>query len=213
MPSVKCEQCGLVNFAGATYCKRCSAPFSHSPAVVTEDGYVLPPPPTGSSHLPAQGVWRSKSTLVMSKDAELPNRCIKCNQPASQRLKRKLTWHHPALYIIAPLALLIYLIVAMVVRKQATVLVPLCELHLANRRRAVLITWAIFILAIASFAAAIFLSENTFILVGVVFIFAAIIYGVIALRVVAPSKIDEYYVWLTGISKGYLETLPQWPGA
>lgn len=79
MPSITCAHCGLVNFSAATICQRCNAVLNQGSAgLVTKDGYVLPPPPTVG--VPVEGVWRNRSTLVMSKNATLPNRCLKCNQ-------------------------------------------------------------------------------------------------------------------------------------
>ena len=106
MSALKCPQCGLTNFATATQCKRCqtlftqnlsSTPGSTLQGIVLEDGYVLPPPP--SVGLPNSGVWRDRSTLVMSKDSQLPDRCVKCNAFTVGRLRRKFAWHHPAIYI------------------------------------------------------------------------------------------------------------------
>jgi hypothetical protein len=79
LSALKCAHCGLVNFATATQCKRCRTPFvqelssadgSQVQGIVLEDGYVLPPPPS----LGTEGVWRDKATLVMSRDARLPDR-------------------------------------------------------------------------------------------------------------------------------------------
>ena len=75
------------------------------------------PPPTQGMNT----VWRNNSVLVMTKEALLPNRCIKCNAPAEEQLKHRLTWHHPGLYLLALASILIYVVVAMVVRKTATV--------------------------------------------------------------------------------------------
>ena len=100
--SWKCSQCGLVNFASSESCKRCGVlgPIGQvqqpqAPAgIVLEDGYVMPPPPSFG------GVWRDQSTLVMTKDATLPDYCVKCDAPANGfRLKRNLSWHEPALYL------------------------------------------------------------------------------------------------------------------
>jgi hypothetical protein len=135
LPSLKCAQCGLVNFATDTSCKRCGQPLaqnagvaSSSPqGIVLEDGYVLPPPP--SVGMPGSGVWRDQSKMVVSKGALLADRCVKCNAPATgPRLKKKLSWHHPAIFILIFVALLIYLIVAMILRKTAVLeLGPLRE--------------------------------------------------------------------------------------
>lgn len=215
--SLKCAQCGLVNFANETTCKRCHAPLasnvtgviSSTPqGIVLEDGYVLPPPPS----LGLAGVWRDKSTLVMTKDALLPDRCVKCNVPTTGRLKRKLSWHHPAIYLIILVALLIYFIVAMVVRKTATLEIGLCDEHRARRRRNILITWALFVVGIIGFILAIAMEDGNYLLFGAVALLAALILGIVAVRIVTPAKIDNNFVWLRGINKEYLDELPQWVG-
>jgi hypothetical protein len=215
--SINCPQCGLVNFASDISCKRCGASLaggaplvagSTAQGIVLEDGYVLPPPPIS----PFSGVWRDRSKLVMSRDAELPPRCVKCNVPTHLRLKRRLTWHHPLLYILVFVALLIYLIVAMVIRKTATVEIGLCDEHLAKRRRDLRITIGLLIAGLIGLALAIGFSDGTYLLLGFLGLIAALIYGIVAVRVVAPAKIDDQFVWLTGINKNYLNELPAWPG-
>jgi hypothetical protein len=179
--------------------------------IVLEDGYVLPPPPTVG--MPGSGVWRSKSTLVMSKGAALPDRCVKCNEPAHGiRLKRKLTWHHPAIYLLILVAVLIYLIVSLILRKRATVEFGLCERHLAIRRRNMLITWVLFLLGVAGFVVAVVAENGIYVLVGAILLLGALIYGLVVVRVVSPSRIDDKFVWLRGVNKNYLSQLPQWPG-
>jgi len=148
----------------------------------------------------------------MSRDAELPLRCVKCNVPTHLRIKRKLSWHHPALYLIIIVALLIYLIVAMILRKSATVEIGLCDEHQAKRRRDVWITITLVVVGILGFALALGFEDVTYLLLGFVALIAALIYGIAVARVVAPAKIDDRFVWLTGINKQYLNELPQWPG-
>ncbi len=46
-----------------------------------------------------RGVWQDGDILVMAKVARLPSRCVKCNEPATNRLKRSLSfgpWLYPA---------------------------------------------------------------------------------------------------------------------
>ena len=219
MSAVKCAQCGLVNFATATQCKRCgtlfvqnisSEPGANLQGFVLEDGYVLPPPP--SVGMPGPGIWRDKSTLVMSKDALLPERCVKCNAFTNGRLKRKFAWHHPAIYILLLAAWLVYLIVAMVVRKRATIEVGLCEEHRAKRRTYILITLALVLLGLAGFVLAIAANDGTPALLGFLLLLTALVFGIIATRVTYPSKIDDRFVWLKGVNSDYLNQLPQWPG-
>lgn len=167
----------------------------------------FPPPSHGMNT-----VWRNNSVLVMTKQALLPNRCIKCNAPADEQLKRKLTWHHPALYLLALASLLIYVVVAMVVRKTATVNVGLCEDHSSARRRNIAITWALGLASIAGFVVAAMLEDGTFALLGVFLLLATAIYGIATLRVVVPTKIDDYCVWLKGVDANYLQQFPEWRG-
>jgi hypothetical protein len=75
-------------------------------------------------------MWREGKVLVMRKGGDLPHRCIECNEPSAAPLRRyKLSWHSPWLYLLLLLALLLYAIVAAIVRKTAVVHVGLCELH------------------------------------------------------------------------------------
>jgi hypothetical protein len=178
--------------------------------IVLEDGYVLPPPP--SLGAAGTGVWRDKAALIMSKDARLPDRCVKCNQPTQGRLKRNLTWHHPAIYILLLVAWLIYLIVALVVRKRATVELGLCDEHLQKRRRNIFITLGLLLLGVVCFVLAIAANDGTPALLGVLLLLTGMIYGIFSIRVTAPIKIDDRFVWLRGVNLDYLDRLPQWPG-
>ena len=221
MSALKCPQCGLVNFATATQCKRCGTLFSQNVSsepglnvqgFVLEDGYVLPAPPSVGTVGP--GVWRDKAKLVVGKDVELPPRCIKFNAPApGRRLKKKLTWHHPLFFLFIFVGFLVYFIVAMFVRKTATVELGLCEEHMAKHRRNVWITASLILLGILGFALAVIVGENGFLFVGILLVLAGIIFGVSVLKVVSPAMIDDRFVWLRGVNEDYLAMLPQWPGA
>lgn len=211
--------CGLVNPATATQCKRCGTLFAQNVATsganiqggfVTEDGYVLPPPPSTSS--PDAGAWRSASTLVLSRDAVLPLRCVKCNAFTTSRITRKYSWHPPAIYLILLVAMLIYFIVAMILRKRATVELGLCEEHKTKRRYAILTTILLVLLGFGGFALAVMVDDGTPALIGFFLLLASLIFGVFATRLGYPTKIDDRFVWLKGFNKEYLETFPSWPG-
>jgi len=220
LSSLKCAQCGLVNFATAATCKRCGQPLlqnagvaSSTPqGIVLQDGYVLPPPPTIG--VPGEGIWREQSKMVVSKGALLPDRCVKCNAPSQEpKLKKKLSWHHPAIYLLIFVALLIYFIVAMILRKTATVEIGLCEEHKAKHRRNIIATWALVGLGVLGFITAMVVEDGNFVLLGILLLFAGIIYGSVTLRILTPSKIDDKFAWLKGANKAYLDELPSWPGA
>jgi hypothetical protein len=160
-----------------------------------------------------QGIWRDGPTLVMHKNADLPDRCVKCNAPADgQRVRRKLSWHHPAYFFFLLLNVIIFIIVSSAVRKRATVQIGLCKEHHLKRRRDLKISWStaligflIFFLGLAEYI------PSGGIFIGLCLFSFGIIYGVLSTQIVKPSKIDDYYVWLKGINNDYLSQFPQLP--
>jgi hypothetical protein len=163
------------------------------------------------------GMWREGKILLMSKGAEFPDRCVKCNSPAmGYRLKRDLSWHPQLLYlmIIFP-GLLFYVIVALIVRKTAKIQVPLCRRHRAARRRDIAIGWMGSLAGIAMMFSAAVVSDSlpepggaVFVIAGIVTLLVAIIYGATLARVVVPQRIDTNLVWLKGVCPAFLATLP-----
>ena len=211
--SWKCAECGLVNFASEANCKRCGAAAAGAdvygptpPAgIVLEDGYVLPPPPA------VGGVWCDKSALVMTKDASLPDRCVKCNAPANGlQLKRRLSWHHPMLYLLIFVALLIYLILAVVLRKRATVYLGLCAEHFQRRRKLLAVGWILLAIGLISPVVAFANDYPALGLLGLLVLIISIIWQISVARVVTVKKIDDRLVWLGGINRNYLAQLPPW---
>jgi len=210
--SWKCPECGLVNFASDANCKRCGALVpptavqSVTPAgIVLQDGYVLPPPPMAA-------IWRDGNTLVMDKNAMLPDHCVKCNARANGlRVRKKLAWHHPLLYILIFGAALIYVILAAALSKRATIEFPLCENHKTRRRTFLtigLISLALgLIVSIFGFA----YEYPEIGLVGVLLFFAAVFWLVFASRIVGVKKIDDRYAWITGINREFLNHFPPIP--
>ncbi len=155
-------------------------------------------------------IWQNKKVLVMTKQAQLPDRCVKCNAPTQNKLKRSLRWHHPALYILIFGGLLFYVILALVLSKTATVNVGLCETHAAARKRDIIITWLLVLLSLGCFVLSIAMEELSLFFVGLVLFFGAVIYGILKARVVVPQKIDDQYVYLIGVNADYLQQFPQW---
>lgn len=212
--SWKCAECGLVNFAGAANCKRCGAasatagvPAQPPPAgIVLEDGYVLPPPPSG-------GIWRDNATLVMVKEALLPNRCVKCNEPAqSVRVRRRLSWHHPVLYLLIFVALIVYAILAAVLSKRAIVYIGLCPDHFQRRRTNLIVGLVLLVIGLIGAIIA-FANEYPMIgLVGLAVFLFAMVWLIVVSRIVTVKKIDDRLIWLNGINSSYLAQFPPWQG-
>jgi hypothetical protein len=165
------------------------------------------------------GVWRDGALLVAPVIAELPDVCVKCGANAEGgRWRKKVYWHHPALYLLIFFpGILIYAIVALIVRKSATIGVGLCPRHRARRNRTVLATWLLGLGAAAGIVGGIAYAGNArgsaadygvfIVLAGFVLIIAAAIVGSRA-RVLSPKKIDGPWAWYTGAGEDFLRVLP-----
>ena len=158
------------------------------------------------------GVWRDGDTVVMHKTARLPDYCIKCGVEANgSHLRKKLSWHHPALALLVLAGLLIYLIVALIVRKSATVDISLCAEHLRKHRTAVIATWLMFLAGLVFMGLAIAAESGGSAGFGLLLLFASAISLLAWTRVVTVKKIDDHFVWLRGIGDNFLAMLPDLP--
>jgi hypothetical protein len=169
---------------------------------------------------PEVSIFQHNGVLVMHKNAVLPERCIKCNEPTSYRLKRKLTWHHPWIFALLLLNVIVYVIVANVLAKRATIHIPLTDRFRTRRLKCMGIAWFLVLLSVLSIVLGIYSSSDRSLewLMAISFIscpillLAGILVGIIGCRMVYPKKIDDHYIWLKGVCKDYLASLPPWPG-
>jgi hypothetical protein len=76
--------------------------------------------------------------VVVPVGSDLPARCIMCNAPAKTPIKKSnLQWHTPWLYLLLLFNLLVYAIVAMIVRKTMKLSPGLCQEHATRRSKRV----------------------------------------------------------------------------
>ena len=235
MSSLICINCRLEVFPDESWCRHCGArqPISVQPggssaidhagrASQGVTGYPAVPDyglPRDSIGFPGYGagsgqggVWRDGTTLVMHKTARLPDCCIKCGVEANGvHLRKKLSWHHPALALLILAGVLIYAIVALIVRKSATIDISLCEDHLRKHRIAVIASWLIFLAGIAFMVLAISAESGGSALFGLLLLFGSAISAATWAKVVKVKKIDDYYVWLSGIDERFLAIIPDLP--
>lgn len=154
------------------------------------------------------GVWRNGNVIVMHRDALLPRRCLKCNGSPDRELNRNLSWHKPWIYALILTGWLIYLIVALVARKKATVTIFLCEKHHANRRAVMISAFVALGLSFPVLVVGIFKGVGVLVVGWIVLLLTAGVLGAIASSVVKPQRIDETFVWLKGAGADYLAQLP-----
>ena len=223
MSSITCRNCGSGCSIVDTVCPTCGSALEQAgpyQRLNQESGntprvpvYGIPPPAFGAANLPLApntGIWRRGAVLVFDKMATLPDRCIRCNAPAlGTRINKTLYWHHPALALLVLAGVLIYVVVAMVLRKSALVSLGFCELHKTRRQRLFIAGWLLFVLSFVSFFAALAEEAGGLALVGLVLLIAAIVVFVLAGRFIQVKRIDDHYVWLKGISSEYLDEFPQ----
>lgn len=214
MSSLKCPQCGLTNFATAPACKRCKTPFNEE--AVHDAGYSSQPgegfyqPPTSQPYNLnyAQGVWRDGPLLVMTKETILPNRCIKCNAPAAKLMSRTVEWYPRYVILVFILIRIAGLILYFCTRKRVTVYIGLCEDHINKRRFGVMAGVVVMLVGFISFFGAMSNENFSVVFLGLLLILAGIIVMVSAWRTITASKIQEPYVWVKGVHKDFLDTLP-----
>ena len=144
----------------------------------------------------------------MTKDVSLPDYCVKCDAPANFRLKRRLSWHHPALYLLLFMAWLIYFILVIILRKQATVYLGLCQAHYEKRRTLMIAGWAAFAVAFLMIVGGLASEYFGIAMLGVLSVLVSTIWLAIVARVVNVKKIDDQFVWLSGLNQNFLARFP-----
>ncbi|MBH5329764.1 hypothetical protein H9Q10_08795 [Eikenella sp. S3360] len=165
--------------------------------------------------------WREGKRVFLPDGADLPCRCIRCGTEADPpRRPRKLYWHHPALALLILTTflrlpgLLIYLIVAVIVRKKIEVTAARCPAH---RKQMHQIYIGLFILLLVTLFLPYFASTENGIVdtdlmslwyggLVLIWLVLAIIGSIFRLRAV---RINNEYSILKGFGQGFLDTLPE----
>jgi hypothetical protein len=162
------------------------------------------------------GYWREGDRLVMDRNAVLPDRCVRCDQPAEGYRRTVKVSYAPGS------ARLLFGEIALLWTKRATVAVGLCERHRPRRGRAItpaLIALAgVFgLLAIPSFVTAIPAGLGAGVILGFVAIFVVAAFVALARAFgggsVRATKITDSHVWLKGAGTPFLESLAAPPPA
>jgi hypothetical protein len=176
-------------------------------------------PPQFQESKRVENVFRTGNTMVIQRGALLPDRCIKTNDTEDLKIKKiTLRWHSPLIYLTIFAGLLVYVIVAVICTKKATIQVPVSQRVLRKHLIFLIATWVCVFLGIVAFGYPIIAMDsisNTdniglIILFSVLLFILAIIVYLIGGRIVTASKIDDYYVWIKGVNSEYLSEIPQW---
>ena len=186
-------------------------------------------PDLGFQPRDAEQAWRDNKLLKARKGAILPDRCFKCNAPADgYQFSRMLTWASPlwayTINSVSPLlcGLIPYVMIYPFVCWRGKITAGFCPRHRKRRSRAFLGAWLLglagfllfFVTAVAralgGSAAEPGTLENILLLTGCLVVFAAIIGGFFATRVLVPARMDEDFIWLKRVAPEYLATFSDW---
>ncbi len=161
------------------------------------------------AYQPSAPVWREDNVLVAVIGAALPCNCVKCDAPVepSRAIRKDYYWHHPLLILLIFAGVLVYAIVAIVVRKKGTVTFCLCEKHRANRRNAIILGWLLIPGGIATLIAGAVNSSAVIAILGGVMFIGGIVAAVMA-QPLKPKRIDDRHMWFKGVCQPFLAELP-----
>lgn len=161
------------------------------------------PPKAALERRVAGEVWRDGKHVVVRAGAVLPPRCVKCNEPALQPMEpRKLSWHHPALFLLILVNILIYVVVALLARKRAEVTFGLCARHRLRRRVFLAIGWGGFALGVLLMFAGL-----QFAAIGILLVLASFLAGAIGARTAYAARISKTEVRLAGCGAPFVDSI------
>lgn len=155
------------------------------------------------------GVWRDGDQIVMEKGATLPDFCVKTGAPAEDRLDKKMYWHTPAIYAALLISPIIYVILALILRKTANVSIPVGAEALQNRSKWIKIGWGAGLAGVVLFIVGIPSRLPLLTVLGLVVAMFGLIGGLIGVRLLWPTKIDDQFVYLKGAKEPFLNRLPR----
>lgn len=161
---------------------------------------------------PGDGIWRDGNRIIVAHGCSFPSRCVKCNEPSVEPRKvRKVYWHHPALYVLFFFYAIIYIIVALIVRKKAEIDPGLCEEHMEKRRLWIIIGWVGSIVSLFVWpmsAGALGIDSWQAFAFGFLAFLVIVIVSIVKARILYPRRIDERYARLQGADERFLASLP-----
>lgn len=195
---MNCPTCKTQLAADARFCPRCGAQFP------------VGPPPLRTVPEPAGSAWLEGKDLVIRQGApQLPASCIKCGRPANHRITSKLYWHSPWAYIAIVLNVLVYAIIALIVRKVITLEVPICDEHRAQRRRFLWLGGALLVAAVVIPVALATADKTAFVPLAITAPAIAAIVFFLKSRLMIPRYIDAEIAKVRGPCEAFLQQFPR----
>ncbi len=170
-------------------------------------------PPQSALNSSGTECFRDGKLLVVPAGQGLPERCVKCNAPATMDKPRTYSWHSPGWYILLFVALLFvallfYIIAHLIVRKQVKLAIGLCGAHRQRRRAFNLTALGLLVFGGLCIVGAMGYSYEP---LGWTALPVLLVSGLIALyanNILAPPFIDDTPARLRGCGPAFLDSLP-----
>lgn len=194
MSSLTCKNCGLINFATATNCKRCDIALHD---VLKEE----------------DGVWQDQGLLVMRTNARLDDYCIRCN--SAEVVTRR--WVTASSYAHWKLLLIVFgwpIIPSRLMAKLFTKLeiqVSLCRKHKSNWSHDLKINLPLILFGIGLLVLSFYQGSIGMLLLGISLFAIGCLSSLIGGDPLRLKRHDGSFIWLSGASRNYLMKLPRWP--
>ena len=196
-----CPRCGATLTDGTKFCTNCGGSTAAGAVAATTvpaaGGFAAAAAATPAA-LPK--AHREGDDLVVPKvNPVLPAFCIRCGQPATTTLRRKINWMNPLLYLLVMFGLLgiiILVILQQTLGKKMELDVPLCDAHKSARTRNIWVGVAMtFLVPIVLPILASFTNNDGVMVTSVILAFVSFIVGIIvwarAFAAINVKKVDD----------------------
>ncbi len=158
---------------------------------------------------------------VREADGRLPRVCMRCGEPATVVRTRRLSWNPPWVIVLLLVNVLVYIIVAMILTKRATLQAPLCDAHKGHwRNRLLLVLGSFLAMAALGIAGGIALSNaprhaqdalSGYACLGGALLFVAwvILFAIVHSTSIRPNEITDTQVSLVGVSEEFVAAVDE----
>ena len=165
-------------------------------------------------------VWRRGDLLVMDRHARLPDVCVLTGLPATHRVEREPSYYPPGSHLALLIGIVPYVAALMNFSTTARIELPLCEQMFQRQRYQILFgkflggIGGVAMMGAIAFGAATKEHEMAVVIIalGAVVGLAGLALGIVGSWPLIAQKIDTDYIWLSGVHRDFLKTLPEWPG-
>lgn len=166
-------------------------------------------PPQSALETSGSECYRDGKLLVVPTGQALPQRCIKCNEPAILDKPRTFSWHSPGWYVLLFVAIIVYIIAAVIVRKKVRLAVGLCAAHRQRRRTFLLTALGLFVFGCLCILGAIQFEFELLGWTAVLVFVVALVVALYASGTLSPARIDDAEARFRGCGEAFLTSLPE----